>query len=110
MKTLKFRPNLIPLILSGEKTSTWRLFDDKDLKKDDEVMFLNWETKESFAKAILLDVFEKPIGKLTEKEKGGHEEYTNDEEMLVILSGYYKTKVTFETTVKILRFEILEKI
>jgi hypothetical protein len=31
MKTLKFYDNLIPLILSGEKTSTWRIFDDKNL-------------------------------------------------------------------------------
>jgi len=31
MKKLKFEPNLVPKILSGEKTSIWRLFDDKDL-------------------------------------------------------------------------------
>jgi len=31
MKTLKFREKLSKLILSGKKTTTWRLFDDKDL-------------------------------------------------------------------------------
>ena len=30
MKILKFAPKLVPLVLSGEKTSTWRMFDEKD--------------------------------------------------------------------------------
>lgn len=34
-KTLKFTPELSAKILSGEKTSTWRLFDDKNLQKGD---------------------------------------------------------------------------
>jgi len=45
MKTLKFANNLVSLILSGEKTATWRLFDDKDLTKGDKVLFLDQETK-----------------------------------------------------------------
>jgi hypothetical protein len=35
MKTLKFDHNLAQLILKGEKTTTWRLYDDKDLSVDD---------------------------------------------------------------------------
>jgi len=31
MKTLKFAPDLCAQILAGTKTSTWRLFDDKNL-------------------------------------------------------------------------------
>lgn len=31
MKVLKFSENLVPLILSGQKTATWRMFDEKDL-------------------------------------------------------------------------------
>ena len=37
MKVLKFREYLVPLVLSGEKDSTWRLFDDKDLSVGDEI-------------------------------------------------------------------------
>ncbi|MEK6889082.1 MAG: hypothetical protein AABW80_03155 [Nanoarchaeota archaeon] len=33
MKTIKFRESLSKLILKGEKNSTWRLFDDKDMYK-----------------------------------------------------------------------------
>ena len=56
MKTLKFRKNLSELILKNEKTSTWRLFDDKDLKEGDIVQFLVWETKEEFANAKIVNV------------------------------------------------------
>ncbi len=31
MKTLKFKPHLVAQILAGTKTSTWRLFDDKNI-------------------------------------------------------------------------------
>lgn len=31
MKTIKFTPELSEQIIAGTKTSTWRLFDDKDL-------------------------------------------------------------------------------
>jgi hypothetical protein len=110
MKTLKFRPNLISLILSGEKTSTWRLFDDKDLQKNDEVEFLSWETKEPFAKVVFTEVFEKRLGDLTDKERGGHEEYENNEEMLRMFSIYYNKDVTLMTPVKVLRFKIIESL
>jgi len=36
MKSLKFSAELVPLILSGEKTMTWRFWDDKDLDSGDE--------------------------------------------------------------------------
>ena len=29
-KTFKFSAHLVPLILSGEKTCTWRLWDDEE--------------------------------------------------------------------------------
>ena len=51
MKTLKFRKNLSELILKNEKTTTWRIFDDKDIQIDDIIEFLVWETKEQFAVA-----------------------------------------------------------
>jgi len=32
MKTVKFSPELAQLIMEGKKATTWRLFDDKDLR------------------------------------------------------------------------------
>ncbi len=44
MKTLKFAPELCEQIITGTKTSTWRLFDDKDLTVGDELQFINKES------------------------------------------------------------------
>ena len=44
MKTLKFTPELCQQIMAGNKTSTWRLFDDKDLTVGDKLQFLSKET------------------------------------------------------------------
>ena len=46
MKTLKFTPELCGQILTGTKTSTWRLFDDKNLTVGDELTFVNKQTLE----------------------------------------------------------------
>jgi hypothetical protein len=73
MKTLKFEPHLIPLILNGQKTSTWRLFDDKNLAAGDQIDFINAETKEKFATAELTRVIEKQFSELTYDDKQGHE-------------------------------------
>jgi hypothetical protein len=59
MKTLKFRHQLVEEILTGRKTVTWRLFDDKDLKVGDKIELLYWETKEKFADAEIIEVREK---------------------------------------------------
>jgi len=61
MKIIKFTPNLIEPILSGEKTSTWRLFDDKDLSIGDEISFVNKESLEEFAKGKIIAVEEKKL-------------------------------------------------
>ncbi len=110
MKTLKFSKELIPEILSGQKTITWRFFDDKNLKKGDEVLFLDSETKKSFAKAVLVEVKEKTFRELDEEDKRGHEKFKNDEEMLKTYSEYYGTEITPDTLLKVIEFKILVKI
>lgn len=107
MKTLKFKEKLSKLILSGEKTSTWRLFDDKDLQVGDEVNFLVKETLEEFAKAKLLEVIEIKFGNLTEADFGGHEKYSSSEEMYQTFSEFYQRPVDANSPVKIIKFELL---
>lgn len=109
MKTLKFSKNLISQILSGEKTITWRLFDDKDLREGDEIMFFDSETKKPFAKALLIEVQEKTFKELTEEDRRGHEEFKSDDDMYKTYSHYYKTEVNLDTPIKIIRFKLLEK-
>lgn len=108
MKIVKFQSNLVPLIISGQKTSTWRLFDDKELSVDDDIALQEFGRDVPFANAKIVEVIEKPLGKLTEADKEGHEPYSSDYEMYDTFSGYYKTNVGPETLVKIIRFKLLK--
>lgn len=106
MKVIKFRDYLVPLVLSGEKDSTWRLFDDKDLSVGDDLELQVFVTNEPFAKAKITKVIEKQFGELTESDKQGHEKYKNDAEMYVEYTKYYKVQVDANTLIKIIWFEL----
>ena len=108
MKTLKFASNLVSLILSGEKTVTWRLFDDKELKEGDTLEFINKETGEKFAQAEILSVREKRLDDIEESDYEGHEKFNTAEEMLETYRGYYGDRVIGDTIVKIIRFKIVD--
>jgi ribonuclease HI len=84
VKTLKFNHDLAQLILKGEKTSTWRLYDDKDLSVDDSVKIVDkvdpddpdsWQV----------------IGLRTYKQ-------------------YYGDRVSFDTPVKIINFQFTDSV
>lgn len=107
MKTLKFRKELSELILKKEKTTTWRIFDDKDIKKGDVMQFLVWETKEVFANARIINVIEKKFKDLNEQDLDGHEKFTSKEEMYATYSTYYNETVDENTLVKIIKFELI---
>lgn len=107
MKTLKFRPRLIKLILSGEKNVTWRLFDDKDITAGDEVALLNWETKEEAARAVVEEVKLQKLGNLSPKDWEGHEKFRDQEEMYETYRTYYPGReVGPETELKIIKFRL----
>ncbi len=107
VKTLKFRHHLAEEILKGRKTVTWRLFDDKDLKVGDEVKLLYWETKEKFANAEIINVREKKLGEIEEKDFEGHEQFGSKNEMLETYRKYYGDRVDWDTIVKIVEFKLL---
>lgn len=107
MKTLKFREKLAKKILKGKKTSTWRLFYDKNLSKGDIASLLVWETKEEFAKVKLTDVKETILGKLTDQDFEGHEKFSSDKEMFQTFSKYYNRPVNAATKVKIIKFRLI---
>ncbi len=108
-KQLKFFPQLIDPILQSKKTVTWRLWDEKDLTKDDIVDFLEYGTNKHFATAQLMHITEKPLGLLTKKDKIGHEPFSTDAEMYRTFSTYYNRPVDKETLVKLIHFKILAK-
>ena len=106
MKTINFASNLVPLVLSGKKTSTWRLFDDKALVEGDEIQLREFGKESIFSNAKITRVVEKPFNELTIKDKEGNETFKNDEEMYKTFSGYYHTEVGPETNLKIIWFEL----
>lgn len=95
---------------SGQKTSTWRINDDKDLSVNDKVEFIdkvdpkNRATWEIFGMATIDEVVNKRLGDLNEHDKHGHEEYESDEQMYTALRGYYGKDVGPDTPVKIIGF------
>ena len=105
MKTLKFRENLSKLILAGEKDTTWRLFDDKNLSVGDEVSFLIWETEEEFGRVKITYVNETIFGKLTEEDWEGHEKFESEKEMYETFSRFYNREVTKDSPLKVIKFE-----
>ena len=107
MKTLKFMPHLVPLVISGEKTSTWRLFDEKDLQKDDNLLLINKATGEEFAKAIIIKVEEKKLKDLKEDDFEGHEKFESEEKMYEVYKSYYGDKVNPDTIIKMVDFKLI---
>lgn len=108
MKQLKFSQNLVDLIKDGSKTSTWRIYDDKDLKEGDDVVFIRRPELVPFAKATLTRVYEKKFKELSGKDKEGHEQFETNNKMYKTYSGYYGKPVNGETTVKIIHFKITD--
>jgi hypothetical protein len=107
-KTLKFAPHLVPLILDGSKTSTWRLWDDKNLAEGDIIDFLESGTNKHIATAKLIKVYEKTLGILTPEDKKGHEQFKSDEEMYQHYKEYYKREVNGDTPLKIINYVLLK--
>jgi hypothetical protein len=104
MKTLKFVPELCEKILGGEKTSTWRLFDDKALQAGDEVEFVNKQTSVIIGVAVIQSLKTKTLGTLSGSDWAGHERYNSEAEMYETYRGYYGDKVGPDTEVKIIDF------
>ena len=106
-KRLKFSPELVSKILSREKTSTWRVDDDKDLRMGDIVACMDASTGETFAMVQLTEVFSKPFHDLLTEDHAGHETYASDEERYAWFSAQYRKPVGPNTIVKVARFVLL---
>lgn len=108
MKSIKFKEHLVKSILKGEKKSTWRLFDDKNLQLGDNFSLINSDNGLEFAQAKIVDVVEKSLGNLNDNDWEGHERYDSNEEMYEVFSKYYPEKeINYKTIVKIIKFKLM---
>jgi ribonuclease HI len=112
MKTLKLEHKLANLVRNGSKTSTWRLYDDKDISVNDEIELIdkvdpgNPSTWRSVGVARIDMINEKRLGEITKQDFVGHESFPSRQEMLKTYQHYYGPQVTFETPVKIIHFTL----
>ena len=105
-KKIHFETKLIPLILSGQKTATWRIDDDKDLKEGDFLELLESGTEKFIGKAKILKIIEKPFKDLTPEDKIGHKTYQSEEEMFKTFTSYYEIDMNKNSTVKIAKYKL----
>ena len=106
MKQLRFAEPLPKLVLGGQKDTTWRINDDKEISVGDQLS-LCYNDRREFAKAEVLWVKETTFENLSNEDKEGHEKFSSDEEMLQTYSGYYNMKVEPKTKIKIIKFKLL---
>lgn len=109
MKTLKFVPEQISLILSGQHTSTWRLVDEKDIQVNDILQLVNSENGFVFAKILVDEVTTKRISAINEQDMQNHKKYVSNEEILADFRKYYGSRITQGQLVKIIRFHLLNQ-
>jgi len=110
MKSLKFDHNLAQLIVSGKKSATWRIDDDKDLRVDDEIAIVDKVNPQKASSWRIIgtgkinSVIEKRLGEIDENDYEGHEEYRYKEEMITAFRHFYGSQVNETTPVKIVEF------
>ncbi len=110
MKTLKLDHQLATDVLSGRKSSTWRMFDDKDLSVNDEVRLLDKvdperpETWRAIGTARINTVVQKRLGDVAREDYEGHNPHDSQQAMLDEFRTYYGSNVDLDTPIKIIRF------
>lgn len=113
MKSLKLDHELAQQVIAGEKTSTWRVFDDKDLSVNDEIRLLDKvdperpETWHSIGLARIERIIEKKIADISETDMDGHEDYATTDDIVITFRKYYGNDVTETTPIKIIHFTFL---
>lgn len=116
MKTLKLEHELAQQVLKGEKTSTWRLYDDKDLTVNDDVKLIDKvdpekpETWQVIGTARINEIVQKRLGDVASEDYVGHDKYQNTQHVLQDFRGYYGPQVNEDTPVKIIRFTFNNKV
>jgi ribonuclease HI len=111
MKTLKFDHESAQDVLNGKKSSTWRLFDDKDLSVNDHIKIIdkvepaNAKTWNIIGEGQVNEIVEKKLADVTDKDMTGHEVYSSQAEMLETYRRRYGERVSLDDPVKMVYFK-----
>lgn len=115
MKTLKLDHALAEMVRDGTKTSTWRIYDDKDIRVNDDIELIDKikpadpSTWRSMGTARVDMVVEKRLGEVNDKDFEGRNPYASQEKMLADFRKYYGPQVALETPVKMIHFSLAKK-
>lgn len=110
VKKLKLEHELARQIVLGKKTSTWRLFDDKEISVNDRVLLVDKVNPEdpnswqNIGVATISQVVQRRLGDITESEMSDQEGFTSRDDMLKTYQRYYGPDVDWNTPVKIISF------
>lgn len=105
-KQLRFAEPLPNLVLNGQKDTTWRINDDKQISTGDHLSLCH-NNKQEFGQAEVIWVKETTFENLTQEDKEWHERFSSNEEMLETYTKYYNIKVELKTKVKVIKFKLL---
>ncbi|HSW65888.1 MAG TPA: ribonuclease HI family protein [Bacillota bacterium] len=112
MKSLKLEHSVAQRVQRGDITSTWRLYDDKDLSVNDQVALIdkvdpkNPATWKLVGIAHIDTVVQKRIRDLEEADYAAAELGGKMDNILASLRQYYGPQVDLSTPVKIIRYTI----
>lgn len=110
MKTLKLDHKLAKDVLKGTKTSTWRIYDDKDISVDDDIELIDKvdglepSTWRVIGRAHVNAVLSKRIEDLTDQDMKESHQYSSVDEVMNEFRRYYGEGVNEQTPVKIIHF------
>ena len=111
MKKLKLDHMPAELVAAGKKTSTWRLFDDKDLSVNDRVQLIDKvdpgrpDTWKVIGIATINRVTERRLADITDADLSEGGVFVTRKDMLATYRNYFGPNVTWQTPVKIIDFD-----
>lgn len=114
MKTIKLDHQLAQQVVKGIKTSTWRMYDDKNIAVGDRLGIIdkidpgNPQTWKVVAYATVDQVTEKRLGDVKINENKGHNDYESQDAMLQEFQHYYGPQVDLKTPIKLINFSITQ--
>jgi len=109
-RIIGFASDLVPLILNGSKTLTYRLGDKWGfLEAGDTILTENSDTDKVFAELEILNKEKSTFGTL-HNNRQGHEMYRTTEERRETFSKYYNRPIMDGESALILEFKVLNKV
>ncbi len=107
-KQLKFWEPLPSKILNGEKDTTWRVDDDRNLRAGDHLSLVT-KAGDTFATAEIVWTKRTTFSELDAEDTDGHESFESDEDMYEQYNAYYpETNIGPDTPLKVVKFSLLD--